>query len=180
MPSNNNYRWSITHNTTTLKCSFLDREFLPHKSTRYAVIGHYVTDSALTQYIFIRSDSDRHSVAIPSRRFINTLLSKCAWVEIMCILVMLFHLIRTQVEYNPLQPSTRASASSNEKVMLKCQVNMINIIKLSSYRLETLLVRTVTSYCSQYTLSVPNVFLTDAVWLQYNDVSKYRNTVLLM
>ena len=98
---------------------FFFRQILPHKSTRYAVIAHYVTDSALTQYIFIKSDSDRHSVAIPWRRFINTLLSKGAWVEIMCILVMLFHLIRTQVEYNPLQPSTRASASSNEKVMFK-------------------------------------------------------------
>jgi len=36
---------------------------------------------------------------------------------------------------------------------------MINTIKLSIYRLETLLVRTVISYCSPLTLSVPNVFL---------------------
>jgi len=55
---------------------------------------------------------------------------------------------------------------------------MINIIKLSIYRLETLLVRTVISYWSPLILSVPNVFLIPALWLHYYDVSKYRTTVL--
>ena len=56
--------------------------------------------------------------------------------------------------------------------------NTINTIKLSIYRLETLLIRTVISYCSPYTLSVLNVFLIPALWLYYYDVSKYRTTVL--